>query len=434
MSTICSSCGGDNSSISVESSDCVAGSFLSSTQSASGDCVISVNGKVGVVTLTTSHIEEGTNLYFTEERARGSISGTDPIEYAEETGVISHKASPASAGSYGDDSKYIAVVIDEHGHITGIEEKSLPASTVGADGQAIEALTGTGYLVRTGTNTWALKSILGTSGRTVVTYGDPLTNQTIVDLANISTPVGTFGGTTKVAKVTTDAYGRVTGIEEVNIAFPSSDASGTNGLGGTAGVVELGGNLTKNTTIDLKTFNLFLAKYDSVETDKLTVYFIVGNQSGNDVLYYGVKEGVSDADFLTTAITNGILHTVKSTTNEKLADASYICEAFLLINGKDGDGNANAIIGTHFPTSEGEEIPAPAIDPDATSFVKSTEGKLELYAKEVDFSNGNPRISNPIVPASATASGKKGEIAYDNTYLYICIADNTWKRTLIETW
>ena len=37
------------------------------------------------------------------------------------------------------------------------------------------------------------------------------------------------------------------------------------------------------------------------------------------------------------------------------------------------------------------------------------------------------------VPATATASGSPGQFAYDTSYLYICIATNTWMRVAIAT-
>ena len=38
------------------------------------------------------------------------------------------------------------------------------------------------------------------------------------------------------------------------------------------------------------------------------------------------------------------------------------------------------------------------------------------------------------VPSSATAVGEKGQIAQDDSYLYVCIATNTWERVAIATW
>jgi hypothetical protein len=38
------------------------------------------------------------------------------------------------------------------------------------------------------------------------------------------------------------------------------------------------------------------------------------------------------------------------------------------------------------------------------------------------------------VPASATATGTAGQIAYDANFLYICVAENTWLRASLSTW
>lgn len=41
-------------------------------------------------------------------------------------------------------------------------------------------------------------------------------------------------------------------------------------------------------------------------------------------------------------------------------------------------------------------------------------------------------ISTP--PASASDTGVAGSIRYDDNYLYVCIATNTWKRCPLVTW
>lgn len=35
------------------------------------------------------------------------------------------------------------------------------------------------------------------------------------------------------------------------------------------------------------------------------------------------------------------------------------------------------------------------------------------------------------VPVANDSAGKKGEIAYDSSYIYICVADNTWKKVTL---
>lgn len=37
-------------------------------------------------------------------------------------------------------------------------------------------------------------------------------------------------------------------------------------------------------------------------------------------------------------------------------------------------------------------------------------------------------------PASASAAGVAGDLAYDASFFYVCVAKNTWKRAAIATW
>ena len=56
------------------------------------DAVTSVNGFTGTVVLTTTNVAEGTNLYYTDARARASLSAGTGINYASSTGVITNSA------------------------------------------------------------------------------------------------------------------------------------------------------------------------------------------------------------------------------------------------------------------------------------------------------------------------------------------------------
>jgi hypothetical protein len=40
------------------------------------------------------------------------------------------------------------------------------------------------------------------------------------------------------------------------------------------------------------------------------------------------------------------------------------------------------------------------------------------------------RLSNAI-PTSNTANGKQGQLAYNNTHLFVCVANNTWGRVAL---
>ena len=62
------------------------------------DSVTSVNGFIGAVVLSTTDIAEGTNLYYTDTRARNAISGGTGIGYDSLTGIITN-TSPSSGGT-----------------------------------------------------------------------------------------------------------------------------------------------------------------------------------------------------------------------------------------------------------------------------------------------------------------------------------------------
>ena len=47
---------------------------------------------------------------------------------------------------------------------------------------------------------------------------------------------------------------------------------------------------------------------------------------------------------------------------------------------------------------------------------------------------GDIAVTAPTVPASATATGTTGTIAWDASYVYVCTATDTWKRVAIATW
>jgi hypothetical protein len=43
-------------------------------------------------------------------------------------------------------------------------------------------------------------------------------------------------------------------------------------------------------------------------------------------------------------------------------------------------------------------------------------------------------IKGTTAPSTANTTGVAGEIRYDSSYVYICVATNTWKRASLSTW
>lgn len=43
-------------------------------------------------------------------------------------------------------------------------------------------------------------------------------------------------------------------------------------------------------------------------------------------------------------------------------------------------------------------------------------------------------ISTPRTIVNSTDTGFTGEICWDTNYLYVCVGNNTWKRSGLSTW
>jgi hypothetical protein len=58
------------------------------------------------------------------------------------------------------------------------------------------------------------------------------------------------------------------------------------------------------------------------------------------------------------------------------------------------------------------------------------------FSSAGNFSITGNAINIPTIktPATAADSGTKGDICWDTSYIYVCVATNTWKRTAITTW
>lgn len=63
-------------------------------------------------------------------------------------------------------------------------------------------------------------------------------------------------------------------------------------------------------------------------------------------------------------------------------------------------------------------------DPAGTPSVRTVN--VSIFAANLVLSNS--------VPANSTANGLIGTIRYDSSYIYVCVANNTWKRAAISTW
>lgn len=238
--------------------------------------VTSVNGQTGAVSLSTTNISEGTNLYYTDARARASVSAGTGINYSSATGVITNAAPDqtvaltagtgiSTTGTYpnftiantapdqtvaltqggtttitGTYPNFTISSADQYvGTVTGVTATS-PVVSSGGTAPAISLASGYGDTLNpyaSKTANFVLAAPNGTAGaptfRAVVAADIPTLNQnTTGNAATATTATNQSGGTvsaTSIAYSTTLTGG--TGIINIGSGQVYKDASGNVGIG-----------------------------------------------------------------------------------------------------------------------------------------------------------------------------------------------------------
>lgn len=65
--------------------------------------------------------------------------------------------------------------------------------------------------------------------------------------------------------------------------------------------------------------------------------------------------------------------------------------------------------------------------------LKNPSGNASVRTVNADIVFANITLSSS-VPANSSSNGITGTIRFDSSYVYICVANNTWKRAPINTW
>ena len=92
--------------------------------------------------------------------------------------------------------------------------------------------------------------------------------------------------------------------------------------------------------------------------------------------------------------------------------------------GKVGANNAAVLIHIH-GTLHSNLIPHTANN---YQIGNTTQYWNSLYVNGFTVANG------AAAPATSSSAGVKGQFAFDSSYVYICVANNTWKRAALSTW
>jgi hypothetical protein len=143
--------------------------------------------------------------------------------------------------------------------------------------------------------------------------------------------------------------------------------------------------------------------------------------AGNQVVTAGNVVTLNNKTYLNATFTGTFLH---QTTGGKRAFTSFAPVA--AVNGIEINAAETGVRPT---------IRAVGDDPDVgiTIETKGT-GVLRVASGYGAASKGSVGVKVDFPPASATAPGTPGEWAADNDFIYVCTADNTWRRAALQTW
>ena len=194
------------------------------------------------------------------------------------------------------------------------------------------------------------------------------------------------------------------------------------------------GNLSINPSLDIS--NTITVTY-SVNN------FYLNGTVNKDII---VKEGETYVFDMSDSSNSGQVLKF-STTNDGTHGGGNEYSTNVITSGTPGNANATVTITIDSNTPSTFYYYENATGGAGGKITKVTEGILHIDGKlgvkqlnpttELEV-NGTTKTSSLIVssnspPASSTSTGVKGTITYNNDYLYICVATNTWKRVALDT-
>jgi len=236
------------------------------TQSNTATLYTNVNGFQG--TFGTANITNATvgTLSLTNALAVGQ-GGTGQTTFAagqiligNGSGALQVLANTGTAGTYGNSAYHPVITTDAYGRVSSVTNTAIAIA-------ASQVTSGTLALAQGGTNNSSYVN-------NQITY---FNGSSIVSLANTGT-AGTYGNAAYIPVVTTDGFGRVSGVSNTAIAIPASQL--TNGTTGSGSVVLAASpTLTGTTTaatlnvtqLNVTTLNVTYSNVNSVTANNINI-------------------------------------------------------------------------------------------------------------------------------------------------------------------
>ena len=271
--------------------------------------------------------------------------------------------------------------------------------------------------VITGTNTTASTS--STTGAVIIAGGAGFAKD--ININGVSAGIGAGTNNTKFGK---DAQSQMAAGGESCSAF-GFQAGFWNGAGD--GNSAFGANALLNTRTGSWNTGLGINTLYTNQTGSHNV------SCGLEALYSAVADnntgiGSNSGYNLAGASTNNIcigyiagkFHADGTTALTTSSNSCYIGTGTRGLNNSDSN---SVVIGAN----------AIGIGANKTVIGTSSTTETKLFGS-VSLTGDTVNVATQKTPASATATGTKGDIVHDTNYIYVCTAANTWKRALLSTW
>ena len=192
---------------------------------------------------------------------------------------------------------------------------------------------------------------------------------------------------------------------------------------------------------------------DGSEDGTLQLVTVAAGTSAARVTVKSDKVGINEADpqhplHITESVANtGLFIESAEAVSVSAADIKLYHHRGSSVAGQDADVLSSILFQGNNDASTPEQILFGAIEASIVDASDTTEdGKLDFKVQSAGTLTSMAAItaanvtlgSRPVLPthtpASASATGTAGEVAWDADYIYVCTATDTWKRVAISTW
>jgi hypothetical protein len=196
--------------------------------------------------LTTANVVEVNNLYFTNARARASLTSGNAIAYDTATGNITLLPSGVTATTYGGTTSIPVFTVDQFGRITSASNTTISTSFTikGGDNNTDTFNTGDQLIID------------GQDGiaTSLTSEGSNTTISITLNTTGIS--AGSYGTAGKVPTFTVDSYGRLSAASNVDILVNLVGDTGTDSLNLATETLAVKGGTGVSTSLSGNTFTI----------------------------------------------------------------------------------------------------------------------------------------------------------------------------------